>query len=116
MIRLLDGRVESPDATEAGSKGELRHRQGSFVDQFFGEVQTTGLSYRNRRGAEVLEEQAAKMARANAQAAGKRCHATAVQTVLADQLQRPRDRIASACPGWSSRRAFRAAPQTRSKS
>src|ERR1700690_709722 len=115
MVDLADAGVESAYATETRSEGNLTHRETGLVDELLRKVQTARLSYGQRCRAQVLKEQAAKMARADAQAFGKNFYTTVFQAAFADQPQSSRNGVWSSQPRRSSRRALRPATQAGTK-
>ena len=112
-IELLEGLVEPADAAEARGERDLGHRQPGVVDQLLGEQHATGLGHGDRRGAEMLLEQAAELASADAQALGQRVDAglVAVERALGDERKAARHRVRGAAPGAEIRRRLRPAAQ-----
>ena len=85
MIDLANTGVESPYATETRSKGNLAHRQAGLVDELLGKVQSACPCHRDRSRSQMLEEEAAKMARANSQTFRENFNPATLQAALADQ-------------------------------
>src|SRR5690348_12647621 len=65
LICLLERIVEAAEAAKAGGKGDLGHRQAALVDQTLGEVQAACLRNSHWRGADVLQEEAIEVTRAD---------------------------------------------------
>ena len=80
--------VESPNAAEAGGQGNFGHGHLCFVDQLLGEEDTPGLRHRDRRGSQMLIEQAAKVTFADAEAFRERFDAGGVPVKRAVRNQR----------------------------
>lgn len=102
MVDLADGGVKAPHATEAGSYGDLRHREARFINEFFCEMQAASLSDSAGRCSEVPEKQPAEMPRANSQVVCERFYAAVFEAIFSDQPQGPRDGVRSSKPGGCS--------------
>ena len=105
--------VEAPDAAEAGGERDLGHRQARLVDELLGEQHAPRLRHRDRRGAEMLLEQAAQLPLADAQPRGQRVDArlVAVERAFRDQREAARHRVGGAAPGAEVRRRLGPAAQ-----
>ena len=79
MIGFGDGGIEAANAAEARGNRDLTHRQTGVVNQLLGKMQTTRLRYRAGRRSQMLQEQAAQMARPNSQSLGQRFHSPIFQ-------------------------------------
>ena len=66
-VQLLEDLVESPDAAEAGRRGDLCHRQSRVLDQLLGQKDPPGLGDRDRRGTKMLPEQTSELTLANSE-------------------------------------------------
>ena len=108
MVDLADAGVEATDAAESGGEGDLGHGQSGLIDELLGEVKAASLRDGNRSGAEMTQEEAAQVTRANSQALGQDFDATIFKAAFADQTQGSRDRIRSTQPRGRSRRTLRA--------
>ena len=84
-IDPADAGIESPHAAESRGQGNLIHWQTRLVDQLLREVQTARLSHRNRRRAQMLQEQTSKMPRPDAQPLRQNFDSTVLQPTLTDQ-------------------------------
>jgi len=115
VVRLADDRVEPAHASETWCECNVSHWQPGFVDQFLGEVQTTSLRYRAWRRTQVPDKQPSKMTRPYSQSLREAFHSALFQGAFPDQAKSSRNRARSSEPGWSPRRTFRAATQTRAE-
>src|SRR6266849_4162475 len=86
-VQALETGVESAHASESGGEGGLRERKIRLVDEGLGEVQSTRLYDGYGSGSEMLQEQAAKLARSDAEAGGEVFEARVGEAVLFDQAQ-----------------------------
>ncbi len=113
----LKGLVESPHAAEAGGQRDLAHGQARIVDQLLGQQHAPRLRHRDRRGAEMLIEQAPQLPLADAKPRGQTVDAgvVAIQRTLGDQRQAAGHRVRRAAPGAEIRRRFRPAAQAGTK-
>lgn len=84
-IHRANRSVEAANASEAGGERNLLHGQRRFVDELLGEMQAAGLRDCAGRGAEVLQEQAAKVAGSDTQTAGKEVHTAIFEPAFTDQ-------------------------------
>jgi hypothetical protein len=67
---LQKGFIEAADAVEARGQRDLGHRQRRLVDQLLGEQDPPRLRDRDRRRPDMLAEQPAQLARADAEPTG----------------------------------------------
>ena len=85
------------------------------MNELFGEQHTPRLSDRDRRGAEMLAEQPAKMPLTKAEPSGQSVHVFFVQGAEFDQAERARDRVRGAAPCAEVGRGFGTKAQARAK-
>ena len=107
--KFLNGGIEAAHASEARGERDFAERKTGFVDQLFCEVQAACLRDRARGGAEMADEEAAKMARADSDSFGQTFDAAVFQAALADEAQGARHSVRGAEPGGRARGTFGAA-------
>ncbi len=83
------------------------------MDQLLGQQHAAGLGDRDRRGAQVLAEQAPQLALADAEALGQGVDVGLVECAGLDQAQRAGDGVRGAAPGGEIGRGFGTAAQAR---
>jgi hypothetical protein len=110
-----EGFVEAADAAESRSESDFGHRQARLMDKLLGEQDAPRLRYRNRRCAEVLAEQPAKLPLPETEAAGQGVHVIFVERAEFDQAERARHRVRGAAPCAHVGRSLGAAAQARAK-
>jgi len=116
MVEVLEGFVEPSDAAKAGGERDVAHRQRGIVDQLLGEEDAARLRHGDRRGPQVLPEQAPQLAFADAEASREAVHHVLVESAAFDQRERPGDRVRRTPPGGEIGRRLRPAAQARPES
>ncbi len=116
LVQILERRVEAADAAEAGCHRDLGHRKVGFIDQLFREVNATGLRDGYWSRAQISQEQAPQMPRADSQSVRKIVDAAVVERAFADEFQGSRNGRGCAEPGWGSGRSFGSAAQAGAES
>ncbi len=113
MKEFAEGFVEAAHAAESRCDGDLRHGHRGFVDQLLGEEHSAGLGDGEGRRAEVLKEESAKLAFAEAEALCELLYGgfVAVECAGVDQRQRARDGRGGASPRGEMGSRFRAAAE-----
>ena len=109
--QLPERLVETANAAEACGERHFGHRQMRLVNELFGEQHAPCLRDRDRRGAEMLLEQAPQLALADAEASGQYVDIGLVQRAVLDQAQGARHRVRRAAPSAEIGRGFRPAAQ-----
>ena len=103
--------VEPAQAAEARGEGDLGHRQVRLVDQLLGEEHTAGLRDRDRRGAEMLAEQAPQLPLSHAEPYRQGLDIGLVEGAELDERECARHGIRRAAPRAEIRRRLRTAAQ-----
>ncbi len=98
---VVEGFVEAAEAAESGGQRDFGHGHAGFVDELLGEEDAAGLGDRDGRGAEMLVEEAAELALAEAEAGGEGFDGggRAVEGAVGDEGECAGDGIRSAAPG-----------------
>jgi hypothetical protein len=101
MEEMLEGFVESPDAAKTGGEGDFGHGHSGFVDELLGEENAAGLRYGDGRGSQMLMEEAAELALADAEAFGECFYgcAVAVEGAVGDEGEGAGDGVRGSTPG-----------------
>ena len=115
--QTAEGLVEPAHAAEPRGERDLRHGHARLVDELLREQHAAGLRDRDGGRAQVLLEQPAELATADAQPVGQRVdpRLAAVQAAVGDERQRARDGVRGAPPGREVGRRLRAAAQARTE-
>jgi hypothetical protein len=87
LVSLLNSSVKTAHASEAGGERDFAEGQTCFVNQLFCEVEAACLCDGAGRGAQVTNEEATEMARADADALGKILDAAIFKPALSDEPQ-----------------------------
>ena len=90
-VGAADLTVEAAHAAEPRRERHLAERESRFVEELLGEMDAARVRDFDRRRAEMLEEEAAQVARGHAKPSGQRIDAVLVQRAFADQPQRAGD-------------------------
>ena len=113
VVGLQERVVEAAQAAEARRERDLGHGQVGLVDQPLREVEAAGLRHGERRGADVGDEQAVQVARADAEPGGERVDRSLVERALVDERERPPHDGRGAEPGRGAGRGLGPAAQAR---
>src|SRR5262249_47612493 len=117
-VGTADLAVEPPQAAEAGSDRNLVEWQRGLVGELFCEVHAARQRDLERRRAEMVDEEAAEMARGHAESIGEPIDvavldlARSTERAFADETQRPRHETGCPEPGGRSRRRLGTTPET----
>ena len=113
FVECEEGVVETADAAEARGHGDGGHGEARFVQKLLGEEHAAGLRDGQWRGTDVLIEQAAELALADAERGREPLdrRTRAVERALGDASHRAAHRVCSATPCRRVRRDLRAAAE-----
>ena len=107
---LVDGRVELPDAGEAGREGDLGQRQRGRLDQDARRLRPLRAGDGERARAQFGRDQAAHLALLVAEPAGQALHAVPVDHAVGDQPHRAAHHVGPDVPLGRAGGGVRAAP------
>ena len=113
VVGLQERVVEAAQAAEARRERDLGHGQVGLVDQPLREVEAAGLRHGERRGADVGDEEAVEVARADAEPGGERVDRALVERALVDERERAPHDGRGAEPGRGAGRGLGPAAQAR---
>ena len=88
-IGVAEGIVEPAEAPEPGGERNLRHRQIALIDQPLREMQPARLGDRQRRSADMLQEEPIEVPRANTDTRGELPDTDLIERAFVDEAQRP---------------------------
>ena len=103
-IECAEGRVEAPNAFEAGGERDRTHRHRAVVEQSLGALKSAGGGDSRRRGAGMADEEAAEMSGRHPERPGQIDDRLAVvQESAVDELEGARDARGGAAPRGRAR-------------
>ena len=96
--------VEAPEAAKAGRGGDVDHREVGLVEELLREMDAPRAGDRERRGSELVDEEPAQVAPADAEARGEIVDPGAVEAALVDEAEGARDGgVGAEAPGRAGR-------------
>jgi hypothetical protein len=116
FVRASDVGVERAHAAEPRGESDVAHGERRLVEQLLGEVGAARERDLERRRAEVLQEEPAKVAPRHAEAFGQAFDPLFVERPLADEPQAARNDRRRAEPRGRARRRFGPAAKARPES
>jgi hypothetical protein len=84
-VRASDVVVEAAQTPEAGREGDISDGKRRFIEQPLGEMRAAGEGYVERRGSQVLQEEATQMSTGDPEPIGQLLDALVVDGAVADE-------------------------------